>query len=168
MGGAPNAASTNKSGSFVTTAVAFARGETGALDDTPGRGLRPGAGPPGPVLVVEDEALVREVTAEALAGAGYAVVQAANAGEAMEILETTPLLAVVTDVMMPGEIDGVGLASIVRAMSRDVPVLVVSACHNHLRLQDLPPGAPFLGKPYSDIQLIGAVQSLLGEARAAA
>jgi CheY-like chemotaxis protein len=150
----------------VITAGALARGGSAALDDTPGRGPRPCAGEP--ILVVEDEALVREVTADALVGAGYAVIQASNAGEAMQILETTSVLAVVTDVMMPGEIDGVGLATVVRAMSRDLPVLVVSACHNHLRLQDLPADAPFLGKPYSDIQLVYAVRSLLSEARAAA
>lgn len=153
----------------MTASGALARGETRAADeDTPERRTRAGADPAGPILVVEDEALVREVTAEALAGAGLAVIQAANAAEALEILETTPLSAVVTDVMMPGDLDGVALAAVVRAYSRDLPVLVVSACHAHPRLRELAPGTPFLGKPYSDIQLVSAVRAVLNEACAAA
>lgn len=147
----------------MTVARAFARGGLAASEDS---AVRPQVA--GAVLIVEDEALVREVTAEALTSAGFAVIEAASGDEAVAILETTPVLAIVTDVMMPGELDGVALAVLARTMAPELPVLVVSACHGHARLKDLPPGVPFLGKPYSDVQLVCAVRGLLPLTRAAA
>jgi CheY-like chemotaxis protein len=70
----------------------------------------------GPViLIVEDEFLLRLDSAETIESAGFEVIQAANADEAIAILETRPDIHVVfTDIQMPGSMDGLKLARFVR------------------------------------------------------
>ncbi len=66
------------------------------------------------ILLVEDEALVRMVNADILMDAGYNVIDAANASDALELLDARPdVRLMVTDVRMPGELDGYGLSRIV-------------------------------------------------------
>lgn len=80
------------------------------------------------VLVVEDEALVRLVVADALVEAGCpTVLEAGDADEAVALLEAHPGIgAVITDIDMPGSADGLGLAGIVRSRWPRVPVLLTS------------------------------------------
>ena len=67
------------------------------------------------VLVVEDETLLLLSICEALASEGYEVLTAANADEAIEILESrNDINTVFTDVEMPGSMDGLRLAAAVR------------------------------------------------------
>lgn len=153
----------------MTVARALVRDEVeSATDESAACGQEWAAPGQSPVLVVEDEALVREVTVEALTSAGYPVIQAADGAEAQKILETTRLAALVTDVMMPGALDGVAVAGLARRLAPELPILVVSACHGHPRLTALPSDAAFLGKPYSDIQLVSALLGVLRKDRAAA
>src|SRR3984893_8424442 len=71
------------------------------------------------VLIVEDEHLVRVTSADLLAEAGFEVLEAANADEALRILEATPVVRVVfTDVEMPGSLDGLGLAPVFAGAGR--------------------------------------------------
>jgi CheY-like chemotaxis protein len=63
------------------------------------------------VLVVEDDFLIRMHAAEMIEEAGFEVVEASNADEAVAILEGRPNIAVVfTDIQMPGSMDGLKLA----------------------------------------------------------
>ncbi|RYE54280.1 MAG: response regulator, partial [Hyphomicrobiales bacterium] len=63
--------------------------------------------PPIRVLVVEDEALVRIDIADQLSDAGFDVLEAANAAEAIDLLEKNPSIRLVfTDIDMPGSMDG--------------------------------------------------------------
>jgi CheY-like chemotaxis protein len=65
---------------------------------------------PKTVLIVEDEPLLRMFAADTLADAGYAVMEAGTAEEALHLIATgTPLVAVMTDIEMPGQIDGLEL-----------------------------------------------------------
>ena len=153
----------------MTTDPARAQGATDVAPDEPASlAHRPHFDPRGAILIVEDEVLVREVTVEALVEAGFVVAQAANGEEALRMLGSTPLAALVTDVMMPGGLDGVAVASIARRLAPELPVLVVSACHDHPRLKDLPPRVPFLGKPYTDSEIACAVRALVAQVPAAA
>jgi CheY-like chemotaxis protein len=70
----------------------------------------------GPViLIVEDEFLLRMDSAEMIENAGFEVVQAGNADEAISILQVRPAIHVVfTDIQMPGSMDGLKLARFVR------------------------------------------------------
>jgi CheY-like chemotaxis protein len=105
------------------------------------------------ILVVEDEFLLRMDAAVMIAAAGFAVVEAANADEAIDILETRSDIAVVfTDIQMPGAMDGLRLARAVRG--RWPPIKIV-ATSGHLTVTDtdLPEGGRFLPKPYSAIEV---------------
>jgi CheY-like chemotaxis protein len=113
------------------------------------------------VLIVEDETLIRMDAAEMIVAAGYEVVEAANADQAIEILEARADIAIVfTDIQMPGSIDGLKLAHAVR--HRWPPIKIVT-CSGHIRVlqEDLPEGARFVPKPYNKSAIAETFRKLL-------
>jgi CheY-like chemotaxis protein len=99
------------------------------------------------VLIVEDEVLVRISTRETVETAGFEVVEAGNADEAIAILTARDDIHLIfTDIHMPGSMDGLKLAHFVR--NRWPPVKIV-ATSGHARIAegDLPEGGRFLPKP---------------------
>jgi len=79
------------------------------------------------VLIVEDEFLLRVHAVEMVAAAGFTVVEAANADEAIEILETRSDITVVfTDIQMPGSMDGLKLARAVRGRWPPIKIVATS------------------------------------------
>jgi CheY-like chemotaxis protein len=79
------------------------------------------------ILVVEDEVLIRLHLAEELRDAGYTVVEAASGDEAMTLLASLEDVGLMlTDIRMPGTIDGLALASWVRAQFPHIKIVVVS------------------------------------------
>lgn len=101
------------------------------------------------VLVVEDEGLVRLDTAQGLREAGFVVLEAGDAREALEQLEACPAVDVVfTDVNMPGPMDGLALAYHIAARRPDIRVVLTSGAAR-LTAQDIPDDGVFLRKPYS-------------------
>lgn len=116
------------------------------------------------VLVVEDEFLLRMNAAEMIADAGFDVVEAANADEAIDILETRPDIHVVfTDIQMPGSMDGLKLARFVRGRW---PPIKIDATSGFVRVgeADLPEGSRFLPKPYRPAQIVVTLRGLTGGA----
>ena len=113
------------------------------------------------VLVVEDESLMRTNAEALLDDAGFNVVSAADADEAIRILESrNDIRAVFTDVQMPGSMDGLRLARIVR--NRWPPVaLIVTSGKMDLQESDLPTGGRFVPKPYAPSQIESALRELL-------
>src|ERR1700682_1954007 len=112
------------------------------------------------VLVVEDEFLIRMNAAEMIEEAGFQVVEAANADEAVAILEARLDIAVVfTDIQMPGSMDGLKLARAVRNRCRPIHIVATSGLVD-VRTGDLPEGGRFLPKPYSPAQIIGTLREL--------
>ena len=99
-------------------------------------------------LVVEDEALVRFDLAQSLEAEGYKTFEAADAAEAIAILESNPDIRVVfTDVQMPGTMDGLALSRYVR--KRWPPtIIVVSSGRCTPREDEMASGAYFMSKPY--------------------
>jgi CheY-like chemotaxis protein len=116
------------------------------------------------VLLVEDEALIAEIIGEALAESGHAVHAVANAQEAIAHLANGAKVDLLfTDINLPGELDGVGLAEQVRAVNPQLPVLFASGRWWRLdELQKLP-NAATLRKPYSPARACEAVELLLAE-----
>jgi CheY-like chemotaxis protein len=113
------------------------------------------------VLLVEDEALVRMLGVDVLEEAGYAVVEAGNADEALRVLETrADIQALFTDVDMPGSMDGLALARTVHARWPQVKVLIVSGKVRPVPAE-LPPGGVFMGKPYEPAVLVRQLRELL-------
>ena len=116
------------------------------------------------VLVVEDEALLRENAVEMIAEAGYDVLEAADADQAIAILEARPDVHVVfTDIQMPGSMDGLKLAKFVRG--RWPPIAIV-ATSGRLALGEgeLPEGGVFIPKPYSFGAVATALRGVTGNA----
>ena len=103
------------------------------------------------VLLVEDEALIRVLAAELLRDAGFDVTEAQSGDEAASMLPCTGRFDILfTDVRMPGLLDGIHLALLVRSQWPNMPVLVVSGFAERLasRLAELDPAAAYLSKPY--------------------
>ncbi len=116
------------------------------------------------ILVVEDEALVRMVVSDTLADAGYRVIDAVSADDALLLLGLrADVEAVVTDVQMPGKLDGFALARIVAERWPAIGI-VVSSAHAQPAPGDLPPGTRFLPKPTPPSALVAAVRVVLGQA----
>ena len=114
------------------------------------------------VLIVEDEFLLRMNAAEMIGDAGFDVVEAANAEEAIAILEARPDIHVVfTDIQMPGSMDGLKLARFVRGRWPPIKIVATSGFIN-VGKDDLPDGSRFLTKPYRPAQIVATLRELTG------
>jgi CheY-like chemotaxis protein len=79
------------------------------------------------ILVVEDEVLIRAVLADDLREHGYEIIEAANGDEALSILQShVDIDLVITDKRMPGSLDGLALARVIRADHRPLGVIMIS------------------------------------------
>lgn len=111
------------------------------------------------ILLVEDEILIRLAMADDLRQAGFIVVEASNAEEALSVLNSTPDISLVlTDIRMPGRMDGVGLANWVRRHAPRIKVAIASA--NIESGMDRAFDAVF-SKPVLPSELIASVRKLL-------
>jgi two-component system, response regulator PdtaR len=116
------------------------------------------------VLIVEDEGLVRQMSADQLADAGYQVLEAANSREAITILESGVGVSVLfTDVNMPGEFDGLELARVVHDRWPRVRLLVTSG-GARTGAHDVPDDGRFISKPYSLSRMCSVVDELVSAA----
>ncbi|MGV3491357.1 MAG: response regulator [Devosia sp.] len=112
------------------------------------------------VIVVEDDAIVRLVTVTFLEDAGYQVLEASDAHEAIALLEERDdVRVVVTDVDMPGTMDGIRLAHYVRDRWPPIHIVVVSGLPNSA---GLPSGAIFIPKPFTSEALLARLARLTG------
>jgi CheY-like chemotaxis protein len=116
------------------------------------------------ILVVEDETLLRMLAGDILTeDAGYRVIEAVNADEALILLESRhDVRLVFTDVNMPGALNGFALARIVDMRFPGIKVIVTSGLARP-GVGDLPKGKQFLPKPYAPSALITMVQEMLGD-----
>ena len=113
------------------------------------------------VLVVEDDWLLRLVAVEVVEDAGFVAIEAANADEAILILERRADIAVIfSDVDMPGTMDGLKLAHAVRHRWPPIKIIIVSG-KTHLNDADLPFDTQFFSKPYSVPHMISELRSLV-------
>ena len=113
------------------------------------------------VLIVEDEYLVRTGTRAAVEMAGFDVLEAGDADEAIAILTARNDVSLIfTDVHMPGSMDGLKLAHFVR--DRWPPVKII-ATSGRVRIaeHDLPEGGRFLPKPYSAGDITATLRELI-------
>lgn len=99
------------------------------------------------VLVVEDEALIRLTIVDALEDAGFEVVEAASADDAVEIINQQTIYLLFTDIQMPGKLSGIDLA---HAVAQRFPAAGIIVASGRLTTGDidLPPTAAFFSKPY--------------------
>ena len=118
------------------------------------------AAPKGTILVVEDEPLIRTVLGDALRHAGYSVVELSEAKDALgHLSEGGAADLVITDLKMPGAIDGLDLVEWLQTALPAVPVIVTTGYH-HLRSQVH--AVPVFEKPYRFERLVERVCEMLG------
>lgn len=106
-----------------------------------------------PILVVEDDGLIRMDLADVLTDNGFDVLEAVNADQALAILESETLIrALLTDIDMPGSMNGIKLANIAASRWPECKIIVISGRYSPEQGK-LPDGARFLSKPISEQQL---------------
>ncbi|WP_269714738.1 response regulator [Caulobacter sp. NIBR2454] len=111
------------------------------------------------ILIVEDDLLVRMVAAAALEDAGYSVLEADCALEALEVLAGRSGVSVLfTDINMPG-MNGLQLARVASERHPGLMVLLTSG-YEQPSAEDIPPRGRFLPKPYLPEQMTAVVSAL--------
>jgi CheY-like chemotaxis protein len=117
------------------------------------------------ILVVDDDASIREITTAMLTGHGYRVLSAADGPAAVALFapRSLEIRAIVAELNTP-HLDGVALLKIVRALNPSVRVVLVSGSAETTKaLPDKTPATTFLRKPYSGETLLRTVHQLFNE-----
>ena len=119
---------------------------------------------PAVVLVVEDEMLLRMRAVDMVEDAGYIPVEAADADQAVAILESRSDIALMfTDIQMPGSMDGLGLAHSVHERWPPIKIIMVSG-QLKLANTDIPTDSRFFEKPFEAGEMIAEMQNMIGHA----
>jgi CheY-like chemotaxis protein len=114
------------------------------------------------VLVVEDEADIREIAVGYISALGYSVLSARDGGEALSILEgDTPVDLLLTDIVMPG-LDGITLGRRATTLRPNLKVLHVTGYAQHLPQLGEAENTTVIGKPYRQEQLQARFARMLG------
>lgn len=114
------------------------------------------------ILVVEDQAAIREVLSEAIIEAGYSVVQAKDGDEGLEavISAPRPFDLIITDVNMPG-ISGIELCRRAKSHAPQTKVLCMSGHMSEMLGDSEPIKYPFIAKPFTIAELLKSVEAQL-------
>lgn len=118
------------------------------------------------MLLVEDEPFVRGATCRILQSAGFDVLPAADAQEAMKVYEYNErkIDLLMTDMALPGR-NGRQLAHDLRKTSAEIPILLTSGyVETECDSEPREPRTYFLPKPYSGADLVEAMKKILSEA----
>ncbi len=115
------------------------------------------------ILLVEDEALIRLIMAEALEDQGFEVVQAASGDDARSLIDQAHRFdLMMTDIQMPGSLDGIALARHLHAVHPNVPVIYVTGRPEAMNtVGQLGPAEAFVRKPYGPSEIIRTAARLL-------
>ncbi|MEY2740996.1 MAG: Transcriptional regulatory protein PrrA [Actinomycetota bacterium] len=141
-------------------------GGTGALDGAGGTGALDGAG--ATILVVDDDAAVRDTVVDGLTIAGYRTLQAVDGATALDAIVRERPDLVILDRTMP-HVDGMAVLARLRAAGNRVPVIVLTARHDQEdRVAGLREGADdYVGKPFGLEELLLRVGAVLRRRTAA-
>lgn len=108
------------------------------------------------ILIVDDEPLIRMHIREVLEDAGHVTKEASNAQDAMHLINNDGITLVLTDIDMPGAMDGLGLAREVRTSWPNISIVVTSG-RRLPHPSEMPSDTRFLAKPFSEDRLIDVV-----------
>ncbi|MCQ4632486.1 CheY-like chemotaxis protein [Shinella sp. BE166] len=112
------------------------------------------------ILVVEDEPLLRMAAIDLIESAGFEAVEAADATQAVEILQNRLDISIVfTDIDMPGGIDGLCLAAMIRDRWPPIHVIITSG-HTKPPQGSLPSDVVFFSKPYREEEVIATMMRM--------
>ncbi|KPX81293.1 Sensory box histidine kinase/response regulator [Pseudomonas meliae] len=164
-GGGVNITSNVGEGSKVCILLPMHEGEPEAvaLEDSPLQVPAPGISDE-TILVVDDEPAVRLLIAELLEDLGYTILQAERGADALTILQSKAAIdLLITDVGLPGGMNGRQVADAARDVRPDLKILFVTGYAENAALahDTLEPGMHVLPKPFAIAELIGRVTELL-------
>ena len=111
------------------------------------------------VLVVENDVLLRLVTASNMRDVGFEVLEAANCAEAIRILDFIPVDVLFSDIDMPGKIDGLALAKWVHRSQADTRIILTSGAAR--TPGDVKEYGSFLPKRYAEKDVERLLRSVL-------
>ncbi|GJD51217.1 Sensor kinase CckA [Methylobacterium crusticola] len=115
---------------------------------------------PAVVLVVEDEPILRMMAVDMVEEAGFEVEEAANAAEAVAILERRPGIRIVfADLAMPGTMDGMRLAAAIRGRWPPIEIILTSG-HYARDAVTLPARGAFFAKPYDRRAVVATMRRM--------
>jgi PAS domain S-box-containing protein len=137
--------------------AAAAAGEGGHAPATPVRPLEGRL-----VLLVEDDEKVRDVVRKQLSALGCAVLEAESGHEAADMVENIPAIALVlSDIVMPGGMDGRALARFVRRFRPELPVVLMSGYADRAVAGREDADMPVLGKPFTQERLVEVLNAAI-------
>ena len=137
--------------------AAAAAGEGGHAPATPVRPLEGRL-----VLLVEDDEKVRDVVRKQLSALGCAVLEAESGHEAADMVENIPAIALVlSDIVMPGGMDGRALARFVRRFRPELPVVLMSGYADKTMAGREDADMPVLGKPFTQERLVEVLNAAI-------
>jgi DNA-binding response OmpR family regulator len=115
------------------------------------------------VLLVEDDELIRMTLVEVMTEAGFDVVEASNAEDALKLVETShPPLLMVSDVNLGAGMDGFELAVAVRLQWPKIPTLLMSGVSSNFAGQHRSLADRFMFKPFSHRAFLQNVTDMTG------
>ena len=118
------------------------------------------------ILLVEDEVLIRLIVAEELTESGFEVCEAESGDEAAALIAKAPagFRLLVTDIHMPGTLDGIEFARLMRSQYADIPVIYMTGRPGALNAaRPFGPKEALIAKPFAPSELLAVVQRLLAE-----
>ena len=118
-----------------------------------------GEDPEHTIMIVEDELLLRLDLANQLHSAGFEIIEAQSGDEAVKILATNiDVDLILTDIRMPGQVDGLGLVSFVKRQERRIKVILLSA---YVEADSDSPADASFAKPVRIEALLAKIRQLL-------
>ena len=117
------------------------------------------------VLVVDDEEAIVELLVATFEEAGFDVATASNALDAHTVLQDSGSIdLIVTDIRMPGRVDGVVFGQVVAEQHPDIPIIIISGVVEPDD-RDVPPGSTFIAKPFRASLRLDEAKLLLARSR---
>jgi PAS domain S-box-containing protein len=141
-------------------------GQVGAVEVDDERQARPRAGAGEIVLVVDDEPTVRMLVGDTLSELGYQAIEAADAAAGLKILESDiPIDLLISDVGLPGNMNGKQMADIARTHRPELKVLFITGYAENAAVSNghLDPGMHVLSKPFAMDTLASRIRDIIEE-----
>jgi DNA-binding response OmpR family regulator len=115
------------------------------------------------ILIVEDEFLIRLTLAEALADEGFDVLEAGTGDDALGLLQEHPgIELLLTDIQLPGKLDGIGLAQEARRQASMLPVIYMTGRPDSMIETGRSGREAFIAKPYLPSEVCATARRLTG------
>jgi CheY-like chemotaxis protein len=113
------------------------------------------------ILIVEDTPAVRKLAQRMLTSLGYDVTVASNADEAIHILQSQIFDVLFTDIVMPGSIDGIALAKVVRVGHPDIKIIFTSGFSEMSPADIEELNAVYVTKPYRKLEIAIVLRNMI-------